>query len=79
MDEIIKMLQEVSAEVWKNFKSHAQAFDPNNPEKFWADWKDDVDVLDNAYCKSPVKITMLAYLEKALAEATKEGLKNGIK
>lgn len=77
MDEIIKVLQQVSADVWKNYKHHAQAFDPKEPDKFWENWTDDVNVFDAAYKDDPVRMALFVYLAKGLAEATKEGLRYG--
>lgn len=75
IDEIKQVLQQTSADVWKNFKSHSEQFDINNPTKFWDDWQDDIDVMDEAYRDDPVRYIAFQHMVKGFQLAVAWGLK----
>lgn len=76
MEEIIKSLQQVCNEVWKNYKHHTEEFDQANSGKFWEDWVDDICLMDAAYRNDPIKYALYVDLVKGLVNATEKGLKN---
>lgn len=51
MEDILKVYQQICKEVWRNYKHHIEAFNPNDKEKFWDGWRDDLSVMDAAYRK----------------------------
>lgn len=67
-------LQQVCSDVWKNYKSHTENFNQNDPGKFWDDWTDDLSVFDEAYKDNPIKYDLFLNLAKGLFEGTKRGL-----
>lgn len=75
MNNTINVLKGVCAEVWRNYKHHAEEYDSSNPSAFWDSWVSDLDEMGAGYESDPISDELFKRLAKGLFEATKEGLK----
>ena len=69
MDELIKIVSEVSGAVWKCYKEHLLN-DP--PEQFWNNWIADLNKMDEALKPYPVMHKLYLGMIKGFADATSE-------